>query len=92
MQLPERYRKSTNQRWGDFAEQASGHDVGVYASGLRNAFDLVVGGATTLVYCQDNGSNKGFGPMVDGYDHQKNTPDHPSGNLPIVVSTDEEGG
>jgi glucose/arabinose dehydrogenase len=45
---------------GGMADVVSGVDVSVYASGLRNSFDLTL---TTkgLLYATDNGANKGFG-------------------------------
>jgi glucose/arabinose dehydrogenase len=45
---------------GGMADVVSGVDVSVYASGLRNSYDLVY---TTkgLIYATDNGANKGFG-------------------------------
>jgi glucose/arabinose dehydrogenase len=50
-----------DQVFGDRVVLAPGVDVSVFASGLRNAFDLVF---TTrgLIYCTDNGPNGGFGP------------------------------
>ena len=63
---------------------ASNEDIGFFATGFRNPFDVIIGGATTLVYAQDNGSNEGFGAYVDGYN--KTT------QLPIIHGDDEDGG
>jgi glucose/arabinose dehydrogenase len=50
-----------DQVFGDRVVLAPGVDVSVFASGFRNAFDLVF---TTrgLIYCTDNGPNLNFGP------------------------------
>ena len=51
---------ATSQVFGDIVEVVPGVDVSVYASGLRNAFSLLL---TTddLVYGVENGANGGFG-------------------------------
>ncbi|MUG96098.1 hypothetical protein F7734_28655 [Scytonema sp. UIC 10036] len=51
-----------SQVFGGVAKVASGVDVSVYASGLRNPYDVVF---TTkgMLYATDNGHNKGFGSL-----------------------------
>ncbi|MEB3215657.1 MAG: malectin domain-containing carbohydrate-binding protein [Nostocales cyanobacterium 94392] len=66
-----------SQIFGDIAKVVPGVDVSVYASGLRNTFDLVW---TTqgLLYATDNGPNGGFGDVSTSATTQipvKNAPD-----------------
>ena len=66
-----------SQVFGNIAKVADGVDVSVYASGLRNSFDLVW---TTkgLMYATDNGPNGGFGDVSTSATTQKpvkNAPD-----------------
>lgn len=84
MKLRPEDRRGDNQRWGDFAMVTSNEDIGFYATGLRNPFDIVIGGATGLVYCQDNGSNRNFGAYVTGYNN--------TSKLPEIFGTNESGG
>ncbi len=59
-----------SQVFGDVAKVVDGVDVSVYASGLRNSFDLVW---TTkgLMYATDNGPNGGFGDVSTSDTTQK---------------------
>ncbi len=66
-----------SQVFGDVAKVVDGVDVSVYASGLRNSFDLLW---TTqgLMYATDNGPNGGFGDVSTSATTQKpvkNAPD-----------------
>src|SRR6185503_10691903 len=56
---------NSDQRDGEIVDVAPGVDVEVYASGLRNAYGLVL---TTKghLYATDNGPNIGFGPASTG--------------------------
>ncbi|MBZ8181001.1 malectin domain-containing carbohydrate-binding protein [Oscillatoria salina] len=49
-----------SQTWGDEATVVPGVDISVYASGLRNPYDLVWG-TNNKLYATDNGANGGFG-------------------------------
>ncbi|AFY68806.1 hypothetical protein Pse7367_0498 [Thalassoporum mexicanum PCC 7367] len=55
----------TNQVYGDLVTVVPGVDISIYATGLRNAFDLVwtIDGR---LYATDNGANSGFGPTPEG--------------------------
>lgn len=55
---------STNQVEGELVE-VSGGSVSVVASGLRNAYDLVLS-TKGLLYVTDNGPNAGYGPESTG--------------------------
>ncbi|MEQ8768124.1 MAG: PQQ-dependent sugar dehydrogenase, partial [Planctomycetota bacterium] len=62
-----------DQVFGDIVDVAPGVDVSVFASGLRNAYDLVY---TTegRIYATDNGPNAGFGPQSTGPDSEGEDP------------------
>ncbi len=64
-----------NQVFGGVVDVAAGVHVSVHASGIRNAYDLVL---TTWgeLYCTDNGPNATFGPASTGPSSQ--TAWHPS--------------
>ena len=59
----------TSQVFGGEASVVSGVDVSVYASGLRNPYD-VVWTTQGLLYATDNGPNEGFGDVSTGPDTQ----------------------
>jgi len=61
-----------DQVFGESIDPAPGTQIEVYASGLRNAYDLVL---TTwgLVYTADNGPNWGFGYVSTGPDTDTGT-------------------
>ncbi|NJS15836.1 MAG: hypothetical protein HC787_00070 [Nostocaceae cyanobacterium CSU_2_110] len=66
-----------SQVFGDVAKVVPGVDVSVYASGLRNSFDLVWS-TQGLMYATDNGPNGGFGDVSTSATTQipvKNAPD-----------------
>ena len=67
-----------SQVFGDIVTVVPGVDISVYASGLRNPYDLVY---TTqgLMYATDNGANDGFGDVSTGPDTQE----------PVVGAPDE---
>lgn len=67
-----------SQTWGDQVTVATGIDVSVFASGLRNPYDLVF---TTdgLLYATDNGPNNGFGDVSTGAETQ----------IPVTGAPDE---
>jgi hypothetical protein len=50
-----------DQAYGDIVDVATNVDLEVFASGMRNAYDLVLA-TTGLIYSPDNGPNTGFGP------------------------------
>ena len=50
-----------DQAYGDIVDVATNIDIEVFASGMRNAYDLVLTTAG-LIYSPDNGPNTGFGP------------------------------
>ncbi|MEM9219266.1 MAG: malectin domain-containing carbohydrate-binding protein, partial [Cyanobacteria bacterium P01_F01_bin.150] len=60
-----------SQVFGDVANVAPGVDVSVYASGIRNSFDLVWSTSGKL-YATDNGANGGAGDAATGADTQEN--------------------
>ncbi|MGK7896069.1 MAG: DUF4347 domain-containing protein [Xenococcus sp. (in: cyanobacteria)] len=59
-----------SQYWGGYADIVPGVDVSVYASGLRNPYDLVF---TTdgLLYATENNANGSFGDVSTGPDTQE---------------------
>ena len=66
-----------SQVFGDVAKVVDGVDVSVYASGLRNSYDLVWT-TENLLYATDNGPNGGFGDVSTSATTQKpviNAPD-----------------
>ena len=66
-----------SQVFGDVAKVVDGVDISVYASGLRNSFDLVWT-TDNLLYATDNGPNGGFGDVSTSATTQqpvKNAPD-----------------
>ena len=59
-----------SQGFGGIAEVVPGVDVSVYASGLRNPYDLVYA-TNGIVYATENSANGGFGQESTGADTQK---------------------
>ena len=74
---------NNDQVAGHLVDVANGVDVGVFAHGLRNAFDLVW---TTrgAVYATDNGANIGFGPASTSATTQTTLTDAPD-ELALLV-------
>ncbi|KYC35510.1 hypothetical protein WA1_06700 [Scytonema hofmannii PCC 7110] len=74
-----------SQVFGDEAKVASGVDVSVYASGLRNPYDVAF---TTkgILYATDNGHNKGFGSLSTSA-----TTEIPAYGTPDELNLVEEG-
>ncbi len=74
-----------SQVFGDEAKVASGVDVSVYASGIRNPYDVVY---TTkgILYATDNGHNKGFGSLSTSA-----TTEIPAYGTPDELNLVEEG-
>ena len=60
---------ATSQGYGGYAVVKPGIDVLVYASGLRNPFDLVWS-TKGFLYATDNGPNANFGDVSTGLDSQ----------------------
>lgn len=54
-----------DQVYGEQVDVADGVDVEVYASGFRNALDLVLH-TNGYIYATDNGPNSGYGPASTG--------------------------
>ena len=67
-----------DQRYGEAAIAAPGIMVEVFASGMRNAFDLLLH-SNGYIYATDNGPNSGYGPASTGLTTHAGTPhpDHP---------------
>ena len=61
---------ATSQYWGGVARVVDGVDVSVYASGLRNPYDLVWTTSGKL-YSTDNAANTGFGEVSTGANTQE---------------------
>lgn len=59
-----------SQGFGGIVEVVPGVDVSVYASGLRNPYDLVYA-TNGIVYATENSANGGFGEESTGADTQK---------------------
>ncbi|MEM8720692.1 MAG: carbohydrate-binding domain-containing protein [Cyanobacteria bacterium P01_G01_bin.39] len=59
-----------SQGFGGIVDVAPGVDVSVYASGLRNPYDLVFA-TNGIIYATENGANGGFGAESTGADTQK---------------------
>ena len=59
-----------SQGFGGIVEVVPGVDVSVYASGLRNSYDLVYA-TNGIVYATENSANGGFGAESTGADTQK---------------------
>ncbi|MCI0633956.1 MAG: IPT/TIG domain-containing protein, partial [Actinobacteria bacterium] len=56
---------NNDQVFGEVVDLAPGPNGFVYASGLRNAFDMVLT-TSGRIYATDNGPNSGFGPASTG--------------------------
>jgi glucose/arabinose dehydrogenase/N-acetylneuraminic acid mutarotase len=56
---------NNDQVYGEEVDLAAGTHVGVYASGLRNTYDLVLS-TWGYLYAADNGPNGGLGPASTG--------------------------
>lgn len=56
---------NNDQVYGEEVDLAAGTHVGVYASGLRNTYDLVLS-TSGYLYATDNGPNGGLGPASTG--------------------------
>ncbi|MEL6930605.1 MAG: malectin domain-containing carbohydrate-binding protein, partial [Cyanobacteria bacterium J06600_6] len=59
------FNPADSQGFGDVANVVDGVDVSVYASGLRNAFDLVYA-TNGNIYATENGANRDFGNESTG--------------------------
>ncbi len=68
---------NNDQVFGEDVDPLLENDVFVYASGLRNPFDLALT-TSGRIYATDNGPNDPFGPASTGPDTQDPSPTHPN--------------
>jgi Glucose / Sorbosone dehydrogenase/IPT/TIG domain len=69
-------KPNNDQVFGDRVDVAAGVDVSVFASGMRNPFDIVWTTRGKL-YGTDNGMNAGFGAVSTGSNTQANASNQP---------------